>query len=275
MTNPPSSAPGAAVTWWGHASTTIELGSTLVATDPLLSRRLYHLVRETPAPPEAATRADVVLVSHLHHDHLHLPSLDRFDPRVPVVVPKGAPDVVRGLAGRELVQVVPGDRLEVAGVTIEVLPAHHDGRRDTRPRQASVPAIGFRFEAEGTSVWYPGDTGVRADFADVEPVDLAAVPIGGWGPTLGDEHLDPVEAVAAVAAVGARWALAVHYGTFWPMALKRLRSANHHRLFVTPPQRYHQAAREAGLAAVPLTPAFGERVVLAGRGVPGAPGAVG
>lgn len=253
-----------AVTWWGHASTTLELGTVSVATDPLMTRRLYHLRRAVPEPPEAASRADVVLVSHLHHDHLHLPSLARFGTDVPVVVPRGAPKAVKGLARHELVEVAPGDTVEVAGVHVDVLPATHDGSRDKlNRRHRDVPALGFRLTDGGTSVWYPGDTGVRADFASVDPVDLAVVPIGGWGPTLGDEHLDPEEAVAAVAAVGARWALAVHYGTYWPLALRRLKPANHHRLFVTPPQRFHQAAREAGLAAVPLTPAFGERVGLA------------
>ncbi len=252
-----------AVTWWGHSSTTIDLGRARVATDPLLTRRLYHLRRAVPEPPEAATRADVVLVSHLHHDHLHLPSLDRFAADVPVVVPRGATDAVKRLRGRELVEVVPGDSVDVAGLRIDVRPATHDGRRDNRPRRSrTVPALGFRFTDGETSVWYPGDTGVRADFAEVDPVDLAVVPIGGWGPTLGEEHLDPEEAVAAVAAVGARWALAVHYGTYWPVALKQLHPRSHHRLFVTPPQRFHRAGLRTGLSATTLTPRFGERVVL-------------
>ncbi|QCW50669.1 MBL fold metallo-hydrolase [Nocardioides dongxiaopingii] len=263
MTREPRAGGIAGVTWWGHSSMTIDLPTASVATDPLMTRRLYHLRRAVPEPPEAASRADVVLVSHLHHDHLHLPSLARFAPEVPLVVPRGAPAAVKGLHSRELVEVAPGDSVVVAGVSIDVLPATHDGRRDNLPRRAqAVPALGFRFTDQTTSVWYPGDTGVRADFADVAPVDLAAVPIGGWGPTLGEEHLDPEEAVAAVAAVGARWALAVHYGTYWPLALRRLHPRNHDRLFVTPPQRFHRAAQDTGLAAVTLTPGFGERVEL-------------
>lgn len=254
---------GVAVTWWGHSSTTIELSAARVATDPLMTARLYHLRRAVPEPPEAAHEADLVLVSHLHHDHLHLPSLARFGPDVPVVVPRGAAAAVKGLDRHPLVEVGPGDSVEVAGVRIDVLPATHEGHRDVLHRGArDVPALGFRLDDGSASVWFPGDTGVRPDFADVDPVDLAVVPIGGWGPTLGDEHLDPEEAVAAVAAVGARWALAVHYGTYWPLWLRRLRPVNHHRLFVTPPQRFHRAALESALEAVALTPAFGERVRL-------------
>ena len=86
------------VTWWGHSSMSIGLGDRVVATDPLLSRRVWHLRRTTPPPPPAASRADVVLVSHLHRDHLHLPSLRRFGRDVPVLVPRGAGRLVKGLA---------------------------------------------------------------------------------------------------------------------------------------------------------------------------------
>ena len=79
---------GLATTWWGHSSVTIEIGAARVATDPLLTQRLVHLRRTSPAPPPEAAQADVVLVSHLHHDHLHLPSLRRFAPGVPIVVPR-------------------------------------------------------------------------------------------------------------------------------------------------------------------------------------------
>lgn len=253
----------AAVTWWGHSTTSVELGTATVVTDPLLTARLYLLHRPTPPPPADAAVADVVLITHLHRDHLHVPSLDRFAPEVPVVVPRGAARIVKGLARRRrLVEVTPGEQVDVAGVRIDVLPASHSGRRSEFERGDDVPAVGFRFTDGTTSCWYPGDTGPRTDFAEVDDVDLAIVPIGGWGPSLGDDHLDPEQAVAAVAEVGARWALAVHYGTFWPLWLDRLRPGIHHRLYVSPPERFHQAASAAGLRAVPLTPAFGERVQL-------------
>lgn len=251
-----------AVTWWGHSSATVELGPVRVATDPLFSAVLFALHREVDRPDDRAAVADLVLVSHLHYDHLHLKSLRRFMPGTPIVVPHGAPRLVHGLSRLNVIEARPGDILAVAGIDIEVLPAHHDGRRSVAHRRAA-PALGFRFAGEGGSAWFPGDTGPRADITTgVRPVDVALAPIGGWGPTLGDDHLDPEQAVTAVGRVGARWALAVHYGTYWPIGLRRLRPGNHHHLFLTPPARFHEAVRNQGVRTVPLTPAVGERIDL-------------
>ncbi len=248
------------VTWWGHSFVTVDLPGAAVVTDPLMSRRLFHLRRASPPPPSSATRCDVVLISHLHHDHLHLPSLRRFDDAVPVVVPRGAVAAVKSLERLAVIEVDPGDRIEVAGVEIEVFAARHDDRRDKRPGARTAPAIGFRFAAGGASCWYPGDTG-QDDFSAVRPVDLALVPIGGWGPSLPDVHMDPVQAVAAVAQVGARWVVPVHYGTFWPVVTRRDTPVHEH-FFASPSDRFRDAATEADLDATVVVPEFGARTAL-------------
>lgn len=252
-----------AVTWWGHSSASVELGTTTVATDPLFSPLLFALHRKVELPDLArAARADVVLVSHLHYDHLHVPSLRRFAPGTPIVVPDGAARLVRGLSELNVVEVGPGDSGEVAGVRLHVLPAHHDGRRSVAHR-GRAPALGFRFATSAGSAWYPGDTGLRPDITELDPVDVALAPIGGWGPTLPEDHLDPEQAATAVHRVGAAWSLAVHYGTYWPIGLGRLRPGTHHHLFRTPPGRFVEALRRRAGAAEPLTPGVGERLLLA------------
>jgi L-ascorbate metabolism protein UlaG (beta-lactamase superfamily) len=160
------------------------------------------------------------------------------------------------VAHDRLVPVVPGDVVELAGVRIELLPASHDGRR--HPLSRSDPlALGFRLENESGSCWYPGDTELRDDMTDVGPVDLALVPVGGWGPTLESGHLDPDQAAEAVRRVGAGWAVPVHWGTFWPVGLRRVARANHDRLFVTPGARFAAALAGSPTEAVVLAP--GER----------------
>lgn len=254
-----------AFTWWGHASATVELDGVQVAVDPLLVDRLLHLRRYAASPAPRAAVADVVLLSHPHADHCHLPSLRRFERSTTVVAPPGAAELVERLGFERVVVAVPGTHLRLGtsrGTTIdvEVLAASHDGRRLPLPRTSGT-AVGFRVAAADRSFWFPGDTGLRADMRDVDPVDLALAPVGGWGPTLGHGHMDPVEAAEAVARVGAAWAVPVHWGTFWPVGLGRVDRRRHQHLFVTPGQRFADAV---GAASRPVLPAPGERVDLHG-----------
>jgi L-ascorbate metabolism protein UlaG (beta-lactamase superfamily) len=250
-----------AVTWWGHSSVTVELGSVSIGTDPLLVDRLMHLKRYASSPTAVATQVDLVLVSHLHGDHLHVPSLRRMPPEVPIVVPRGAAHLMGRLGARTVIEAEPGDRLRLANADIDVLPALHDGKRHPLSRRAA-PALGFRVEVDGESFWYPGDTGTHAAMDDVAAVDLAIVPIGGWGPTLGEDHMGPEAAAEAVSRVGARWTVPVHYGTFWPMGLQRVHPSNHRRLFTTPSARFLAAMRVAPTQAVAVVPVHGQRTVL-------------
>ncbi|KQW47067.1 hypothetical protein ASC77_17950 [Nocardioides sp. Root1257] len=250
-----------ALTWWGHASATVEIDDARIALDPLLSDQLFHLRRYTVHPRDEATDADVVVVSHLHHDHLHLPSLRRFARDVPILVPRGGESLLRDLGTDRVVPVEPGDVHEVGGTTIRVLAATHDGGRGPHTR-ITGPPLGFRIDRAARSCWFPGDTEVREDMYDVGRVDLALVPVGGWGPTLEDGHMDPVAGAEAVRRVGADVAVPVHWGTFWPLGLRRLARANHDRLFVTPGDRFIEALGTAAPDVRPVLATPGERVVV-------------
>ncbi|MFF4535378.1 MBL fold metallo-hydrolase [Streptomyces aureus] len=219
------------ITWWGHATCTLEDSGTRVLTDPLFARRLAHLRRRrgAPPPPPAAV-ADVALVSHLHADHLHLPSLARLAPGTRLLVPRGAPRAVPGLRKLDhlrLTEVAPGDRVQVGDLAVRTVPARHDGRRlPIGPHRS--PAVGYVIEGEART-YFAGDTGLFASMAEeVGPVDVALLPVGGWGPYLGEGHLDAGRAAEALAALRPRSAVPVHYGTFWPIGMDAVRPHEFH-----------------------------------------------
>ncbi|MFJ8357928.1 MBL fold metallo-hydrolase [Streptomyces sp. NPDC093984] len=219
------------VTWWGHATCTVEDSGVRVLTDPLFARRLAHLRRRRGAPPptEAAV-ADVTLVSHLHADHLHVPSLARLAPGSRVLVPRGAAAQVPGLRRLDrlrLTEVAPGDRVRVGDLVVRVVPARHDGRRlPVGPHRS--PALGFVVEGEART-YFAGDTGLFPSMAEeVGPVDVALLPVGGWGPYLGEGHLDAGRAAQALARLTPRSAVPVHYGTYWPIGMDAVRPHEFH-----------------------------------------------
>ncbi|MGH4028983.1 MBL fold metallo-hydrolase [Actinomycetota bacterium Odt1-20B] len=219
------------VTWWGHATCTVEDSGARVLTDPLFAGRLAHLHRRRGAlPPPAAAVADLVLVSHLHADHLHLPSLARLAPGTRVLVPRGAPRAVPGLRrlrGLRLTEVVPGDEVREGPLTVRVVPALHDGRRlPIGPHRA--PALGYVVSGEART-YFAGDTGLFDEMADwVGEVDVALLPVGGWGPYLGTGHLDAGRAAEALARLRPRSAVPVHYGTYWPIGMDAVRPHEFH-----------------------------------------------
>ncbi|WP_432056361.1 MBL fold metallo-hydrolase [Streptomyces sp. bgisy022] len=219
------------VTWWGHATCTVEDSDTRVLTDPLFARRLAHLRRRRGAlPPPGARRADVALVSHLHADHLHVPSLALLEEGTLLLVPHGALRAVPGL--RRLThlrvrEVGPGDVLEVGDLAVRAVPARHDGRRLPVGRRR-CPALGYVVEGEART-YFAGDTGLFETMAEkVGPVDVALLPVGGWGPYLGEGHLDAGRAAEALTLLEAAAAVPVHYGTYWPIGMDAVRPHEFH-----------------------------------------------
>jgi L-ascorbate metabolism protein UlaG (beta-lactamase superfamily) len=247
------------ITWWGHATCTVEDSGTRVLTDPLFARRFAHLRRRRSAvpPPEAAV-ADVTLISHLHADHLHVPSLARLAPGTRLLVPRGALAQVPGLRrlGRlRLTEVGPGDRVPVGDLVVRVVPARHDGRRlPVGPHRS--PALGFVIEGAART-YFAGDTALFDTMAEsVGPVDVALLPVGGWGPYLGPGHLDPGRAAEALARLMPRSAVPVHYGTYWPIGMDAVRP---HEFHAPGHEFVRLAAQRAPEVAVHLL-AQGERV---------------
>ena len=86
--------------------------------------------------------------------------------------------------------------------------ARHDGRR--RPRGPRARALGYL--VRGTSaIYFAGDTELFEDMpAPLPQLDVALLPVGGWGPTLGPGHMDPLDAARAAELLLPRLAIPVH-----------------------------------------------------------------
>jgi L-ascorbate metabolism protein UlaG (beta-lactamase superfamily) len=240
------------LTWLGHATVLMEADGARLITDPVLRSRVAHLRRHAP-PPAAPGRLDAILISHLHHDHLDLPSLQSLDPSAPIVLPRGAARAVRRLR-REVREVAPGDEIDIAGARVRVVRADHDGRRLPWTREAET--IGFLLDR----VYFAGDTEVFGGMADLAgDIDVALLPIWGWGTKLGPGHMDPEEAARAAALLQPARVVPIHWGTFLPIGLHR----RHGHLLRDPAQAFtrHLTALAPDVRAEVLAP--GESLELA------------
>src|SRR3954468_6597016 len=200
-----------AVTWLGHSLVVVDLGGRRVATDPVLRRRVAHLRQPREVAVSELGPLDAVLVSHVHYDHLDLPSLARLDRSIPLVVPRGAGRIVRRHAFADVREVVAGDVVELDGMLVEVTEAAHGSVRRIAGRV--LPALGFVLRG-GHSVYFAGDTDLFDGMAALGPVDVALLPVAGWGSKVGPGHLDPQRAAEALRLLRPRIAIPVHFGTF-------------------------------------------------------------
>lgn len=199
------------LTWLGHATAVIDLDGVRLVTDPLLADRVGHL-RRMVAPPRVPHAVDAALISHLHFDHLHGPSLRRLAPRR-IVAPLGSGRFLVRHQGAELSEVDEGDEVTVGGLRIRAVHAEHDGRR--APALPASPALGYVVSGSG-AIYFAGDTGSFAAMAGLasRPLDLALLPVWGWGPALGPGHLDPEAAARALTLLRPRQAVPIHWGTY-------------------------------------------------------------
>jgi L-ascorbate metabolism protein UlaG (beta-lactamase superfamily) len=199
------------LTWLGHSTVVIDVDGTRLITDPVLRRRVWHLRREASVDLMALGKLDGLLISHVHFDHLDHASLRRLDRSLPVVVPVGAGKLLRRWGFMHVREVDAGEELEIGGLALRVTHAEHASSRwPLTPRSASLGYV-----AEGsTSVYFAGDTDLFAGMAALGPVDVAVLPVSGWGPRLPAGHLDATRAAQALRLLRPSIAVPVHWGTF-------------------------------------------------------------
>jgi L-ascorbate metabolism protein UlaG (beta-lactamase superfamily) len=228
------------VTFLGHATVRLDLGGAALLTDPLLRDRIGHVRRRSaPIDPGEYRDLDGVLISHLHLDHLDIPSMRRLPRALPVVVPRGGGRILRRIGFADVREVASGDRVTLAGVEVEAVTAVHDGRR--HPAAAEVEALGYVVTAT-ERVYFAGDTDIYDGMEALRPLDLALLPVWGWGPSLGSGHLDPEGAARALELLRPRIAVPIHWGTLFPIGMVRLRGDR----LTDPP---HEFARHAARLA--------------------------
>jgi L-ascorbate metabolism protein UlaG (beta-lactamase superfamily) len=203
----------ARVTYIGHATALIEADGVKVLTDPMLRTRVGHLRRiASLGPVPQLGPDDVVLISHAHHDHLDIPSLRLLASASTIVVPPGSAKLVRRAGFKDVRELEPGDQFAVGEIEITATPAHHEGRRWLLV--GPDEAVGYVIHC-GRRIYFAGDTDLFAGMGDLrEDLDLALLPVAGWGPRLPAGHLDPERAARAAHLLRPRIAVPIHWGTY-------------------------------------------------------------
>lgn len=201
--------------WWlGQAGFAFKThAGRVVFVDPYLSdavERLHGFKRLSLSPiaPDEA-RADLVVISHEHTDHLDpdtLPFMHRNNPACRFAAPSGCRDGVKqaGIGTRNWIKLAPGKKHDLGGVVVHAVPADHG--------DFSKTATSLLLDFDGVHVLYTGDTSWRPEL--LKPlvslgVDVLLPCING---TFGNmNHLDAARLVQQAAP---RTAIPCHFWTF-------------------------------------------------------------
>jgi L-ascorbate metabolism protein UlaG (beta-lactamase superfamily) len=220
-------SPGqAAISFINHSTFLIRLAEAVVLTDPIFSKRCSPVSWAGPTrarqPGLALTelpRPDVVLLSHNHYDHMDLPSLRALRHHAPRVVTMLGNGRALAKLGIEAIELDWWQQVTIGALRITATPARHFAARTPFDRNRTLWG-GFMLSVAAGQLLFAGDSGAGPHWHEIAArlgaPDLALLPIGAYEPRwfMAPVHMNPAEAVQAHLALGARYSIGMHFGTF-------------------------------------------------------------
>nr|WP_235978166.1 MBL fold metallo-hydrolase [Streptomyces lycii] len=255
----PPPATGLRLTWTGHSSVLAEIDGHRVLFDPVWGERCSPFsfagprrLHPVPVPLAELPRADVVVISHDHYDHLDMPSiraLARTGTRFAVPLGVGSDLEHWGVAPERITELDWHESVAVGGLTLTATPARHFCGRGLGRGMRTLWAA-WVVSGPEHRIFHSGDTGYFSGFAETGerygPFDATMIQIGAYSDFWPDIHMTPEEGVRTHTDLSggtpAGALLPIHWGTF--------NLAPHP--WEEPAERTVAAAREAGArVAVP------------------------
>jgi L-ascorbate metabolism protein UlaG (beta-lactamase superfamily) len=152
--------------------------------------------------PEDAPPADVIVITHAHHDHFCADDIARLStPSTKLVAPHDVAGELRG----DVTAVAPGESHEVDGLRFTTVPAYNTREEALEFHPKSKRWVGYVLELGGRSYYHAGDTDDAEELRSVRS-DVALVPIGGHF------TMNAEEAAGLVRAMSPGLAVPMHYG---------------------------------------------------------------
>ncbi|MFN4337025.1 MAG: MBL fold metallo-hydrolase [Candidatus Nitrosocaldus sp.] len=193
---------GIRIAWLGHDTFKISSSDKAIYIDPYRLRK------------EARDKADLLLISHEHFDHLSVDDAMKViaADKTVVVTTKSCANGMKGVKVKEVRMVKPWDKVDLQGIAVvEAVPAYNinkinpDTKRPFHPKDAGM--VGFVVTVDGVRIYHAGDTDAVEELRNLSNIDVALLPVSGTYVMTADEAVD------AVRMIKPRIAIPMHYGT--------------------------------------------------------------
>ncbi|MFB0504012.1 MAG: MBL fold metallo-hydrolase [Candidatus Bathyarchaeia archaeon] len=189
------------VKWLGHASFKIKADEKIIYVDPYEG--------------EYDDKADLVLVSHSHHDHCDPSKIEKIRKDSTLIV---APADCGPRIGGNVKPLEPGERLSVGNITVEAKEAYNYKRfrSSGTPFHPKGLGVGYLLNIGDKTIYYAGDTDFIEEMGNLKDIDLALLPIGGT------YTMDIPEAADAAVAIDPKFVMPMHPLDTNPQEFKRI-----------------------------------------------------
>jgi L-ascorbate metabolism protein UlaG (beta-lactamase superfamily) len=224
---PSASADGLHITWYGHASTLVEIEGARILIDPIWSDRSSPSQHVGPKrlhrPPIALDQLpalDAIVISHDHYDHLDMATVQELTRTqdAPFVVPLGVGAHLEAwrVPADRIIELDWHEDIQLGGLHLVCTAARHFSGRGLK-RDGTLWAS-WVIEAGSRKVFYTGDSGYFDGYAEIGaqhgPFDATLIQIGAYGDAWPHIHMFPEEGVAAHIDVRGGLMIPVHWATF-------------------------------------------------------------
>lgn len=171
--------------WLGHDTFKIT-GEKIIYTDPFRIRK--------------EDVADIILITHEHYDHCSPEDVKKIQgPKTVIVTPADCAAKLRG----NVRAARPGDKLDIAGIKIEVFPSYNTNKKFHTKDKGWV---GYIFTVNGQRIYLAGDTDYIPEMKNIK-ADIALLPVSGT------YVMTAEEAVKAALDIKPAIAIPMHYGS--------------------------------------------------------------
>ena len=144
------------ITWLGHASFKLSFDHKVIYIDPY-------------AGEDYTDKADIILVSHGHHDHCSIEKIGRI--RVDDTVVLTTQDNRYNVNGQA---IAPGETKDIDGITIKAIPAYNINKQFHEKEHGG---IGFIITTDDISIYFAGDTDLIPEMDNLHDISILFLPM--------------------------------------------------------------------------------------------------
>jgi L-ascorbate metabolism protein UlaG (beta-lactamase superfamily) len=191
------------IKYLGHSCFMIKVGDKIIYTDPA--------IMSPPSIGDFKDKADIILVSHSHTDHLNVTVVSKIRKDDTVII---APADCVSKIGGNVKSLKPGEKTSVGSITVEAVEAYNIKSERARYHPKGF-GVGYVLTIGDKTIYHAGDSDFIPEMKDLKNIYLAMLPTGGT------YTMDNPEAAEAALAIKPKIVMSMHRWNTDPNEFKK------------------------------------------------------